>query len=471
MSNLMGAAIFGRTLDGSVSSAVLVLIVVEIVLAAAALLAFILLTVHKNTLAQKKQDILAAFDVKPAPERKLVGIGVDASAAQTKFTVGERFVADGVIVTAHFDAEPYEERVYDFTVDPPEMNEAGEKQAAVRYGEVVEYYTVVVEEAAPVEEVAEEAAPAEEAKEEPVQEEAKEEAAPVEEAKEEPVQEETAEEAAPVEEAKEEPVQEEAAEEAAPVEEAKEEPVQEEVAEEAAPAEEVKEEPVQEETKEEVIQETTEEPVQEEKIEEAVQETIEETAPVEEAEETAAEGAEIELAAGLAGDRDGTMRYDRSFTARIIQSDDDTKRRYSMLKNELLSYLGAKSRMSWRKESFRCGQTLVARLGFRGKILCLYLPLDPAGFAETRYKVEDASSNKADEDAPCLFRIRNEKRARLGCELIAMVMDALGVERTDAPAGDYAVPYRETEELIAQGLIRMTTTVAPPQRVFAQEKK
>ena len=42
------------------------------------------------------------------------------------------------------------------------------------------------------------------------------------------------------------------------------------------------------------------------------------------------------------------IKYKKSFTAKLIQSDDEVKSYYSSLKNELLSYDGVKSRISWK---------------------------------------------------------------------------------------------------------------------------
>ncbi len=42
------------------------------------------------------------------------------------------------------------------------------------------------------------------------------------------------------------------------------------------------------------------------------------------------------------------IKYNRSFTAKLIQSDEQTKRYYTELKNELLGYDGVKSRITWK---------------------------------------------------------------------------------------------------------------------------
>lgn len=164
--------------------------------------------------------------------------------------------------------------------------------------------------------------------------------------------------------------------------------------------------------------------------------------------------AAIALAATEESVEGGVLRYNKSFRAKVIQSDDETKKYYSALKNELLSYKKVRDRLSWKRETYRVSGRTVAKIGYRGKTLCLFLPLDPAEFADSRYKVEDVSSNKSGEETPCMFRIKNEKRLRLAIELIERVMTERGISKGDRPEEDYAEPYRDVVQLIEEGLVR-----------------
>ena len=82
-------------------------------------------------------------------------------------------------------------------------------------------------------------------------------------------------------------------------------------------------------------------------------------------------------------------RYNRSFSAKLIQADEKVKRYYSQLKNALLAYAKVAPRVSWRHESFRYGRPSVAKFVIRGKTLCLCLALDPADYSESKYIVDD----------------------------------------------------------------------------------
>lgn len=148
------------------------------------------------------------------------------------------------------------------------------------------------------------------------------------------------------------------------------------------------------------------------------------------------------------------VRYDRSFTAKLIQASDESKKWYATIKNELLSYRKVKARMSWKRESFRIVRDVVARLSFRGGTLCLYLPLESSSLQGSKYRVEDASSFASYTDTPCMYRLKGERRVRYAAELIAALMDTRGIERTGRAAAIEYLPYEDTQTLIGRGLIK-----------------
>ena len=152
--------------------------------------------------------------------------------------------------------------------------------------------------------------------------------------------------------------------------------------------------------------------------------------------------------------RAGKLVYNKSFQAKYIQSPDEEKNWYIHIKNELLSYKNVKSRLSWRKETFRIGREIVAKITIRGRTLCLYLPLNPKDYDGSKYIVEDASNVVAFEDTPLLYRIRSHRRSEYACELIEKVMANIGAEKGESPDVDYYLPYEGIVELIEKDLIR-----------------
>ena len=149
-------------------------------------------------------------------------------------------------------------------------------------------------------------------------------------------------------------------------------------------------------------------------------------------------------------------RYNRSFAAKLIQSEDKVKRWYSELKRELLSYKKVTARVSWRHESFRYGRPTAAKFVIRGKTLCLCLALDPAAYAESKYIVSDMSRYSKFAATPLLYRIKNERRCRYAKELIAKLFE--GAEAAVPPEEDFsAIPYEDTQSLVGKGLIRIVS--------------
>ena len=150
------------------------------------------------------------------------------------------------------------------------------------------------------------------------------------------------------------------------------------------------------------------------------------------------------------------VRYDKSFEAKLIQGDDTLKRRYSELKQELLSYKKVSARRSWQHEAFRLGRGPVAKLVVRGKTLRLYLALDPAPYEGSKFLVEDASEHAKFEKTPLLYRIKNDRRCRYAKELIAAAVAAAGGVRGEDCAEDFSqIPFEDTKALIDRGLVRI----------------
>lgn len=150
------------------------------------------------------------------------------------------------------------------------------------------------------------------------------------------------------------------------------------------------------------------------------------------------------------------VRFNRSYTAKIIQGDEKLKEYYNELKNELLRYK-VKNRISWHYETFKTGRKLLARLAVRGKTLGLYLALDPKEYEDSEYKINDVSKVAKNADVPLLYKIKNDRRCRYAKELIAEVMEESGLEAGKHPGEDYAsqYPYEETEPLIKRGLVKL----------------
>ena len=211
---------------------------------------------------------------------------------------------------------------------------------------------------------------------------------------------------------------------------------------------------------EKVVEQPAPEPVVVEKIVEKVVEVPAE--PVKQVVETVVIGEESYDA--------GRLRYDKSFEARLIQSDDDVKHWYTEIKNELLSYKTCRSRISWKRETFKAQKNVVAKLVFRGNTLCLFLPLNPADYVDNKY-VEDASKMPVYEDTPVMVRLKNEKRKRFALELIGAVMAEREILHGAHQTEDFYVPYEGVLELINRGLIKREIKTLEDEAIFERDKE
>lgn len=166
---------------------------------------------------------------------------------------------------------------------------------------------------------------------------------------------------------------------------------------------------------------------------------------------------EARLAAiSSAPELENNQRYNRSFTARLIQSSDTVKEWYAMIKDAALSYKGTRSSSAWRQEKIYKGRALFVKLAIRGRTLCVYFPLNVGEVKNI--EVEDVSDKPVHAATPALFRIKKDVHARQALELVAMSAEALGLEAGKAHVTDkseYAL--QTTEQLIEAGLVKLVT--------------
>ena len=153
----------------------------------------------------------------------------------------------------------------------------------------------------------------------------------------------------------------------------------------------------------------------------------------------------------------GTLVIDRSFTARIIQADDDTKARYSELKNHILSYKGVRSKIGWKRESFLLGGKNLISFAVRGKTLMLYLALDSSTLDGNHYLVVCLSELAINRKASLLFRVKDDIHAEHAKLLIDKVLVESGAEYVERKTQDYTLPYKPTDALVKRDLIKITT--------------
>ena len=243
---------------------------------------------------------------------------------------------------------------------------------------------------------------------------------------------------------------------------------------------------------EEVAPEVVEEPV-EEIVEEVVEEpVVEEPAPeTEEAEEEEEESfggfgsmpldyidAMVEAeryAEMLEQERRGEVqlvtRYRRSYLSRLAQSQGSIQDYYNVIKNLLLSYKGVKSRISWGFESFNVGRTPLAKFNAKTRTLYVYIALSPEELVDTKYNFADMSEKKKYAAVPVLLKVKGDRKFKHALELITKLCE----EKLQLPKKknfteeDYRIPFKTTEELVQDGIVKMMVAAIPVAAPAAEE--
>ena len=147
------------------------------------------------------------------------------------------------------------------------------------------------------------------------------------------------------------------------------------------------------------------------------------------------------------------IQYISSFTAKLIQSSDEIKRQYSELRKEVLSYSGTKSKTTWHFDTISYGRTVILRFGIRGKTLCVYYALNYEDFENSKYKLENVTSKKH-SSAPCLYRIKNDRRFDYAKELIEILAKKYDLIKEEKEIEDIMPPYEDRDTLVSKGLIK-----------------
>ncbi|MCD7729204.1 MAG: hypothetical protein LUI60_04755 [Clostridia bacterium] len=150
------------------------------------------------------------------------------------------------------------------------------------------------------------------------------------------------------------------------------------------------------------------------------------------------------------------MKYNRSFIARIIQSNDDVKRYYGQVKNAMLAYKKVNSSIAWGAERFNKGRETIAKFKIRGKTLCLYLNLDSNEYKTSVYHHVDVTNNKSMRGTPMMVKIKSPLGVKKAIRLIDEMLAKRNGEKRVIQERDYAAmyPYETIEELIEDGLVK-----------------
>lgn len=150
-----------------------------------------------------------------------------------------------------------------------------------------------------------------------------------------------------------------------------------------------------------------------------------------------------------------TIKFRKSFFARLNLTEDSNKDYYTILKNKMLSYKKINSRISWHHEAYNFGRLQAAKINVRGRTLFLYLPLDPEDYEGTKYNFKDCSHIKKYEQLPFRLKVKSKRGLKYALELIELVMDNFDTkEKRKFEYTNYYQKSKGFERLLKEGFIK-----------------
>ena len=112
----------------------------------------------------------------------------------------------------------------------------------------------------------------------------------------------------------------------------------------------------------------------------------------------------------------------------------------------------------------RLSDATAAKIGVRGKTLCLYLALNPADFEDSKFRFEDVSDKKTHAAVPMKVRITSRRALKHAQELLKILAEKYELQEVGTLLKEYKFPYETDDQLIEDGLIK-------PYTVLVKKKK
>lgn len=152
------------------------------------------------------------------------------------------------------------------------------------------------------------------------------------------------------------------------------------------------------------------------------------------------------------------LRFDRSFAAKLILSDEKVKEYYAEIASEILGFEKVRSKTSWSGVTFSAGRERFASVAFVGKTLCLYLAIDPATLGEGKYKAKNVENVKKRAKTPSMLRIKSDGGKRYALKIIDLAAENFGLKQREVPLPPVDPSHFKTDtfnNLVTRGLIRI----------------
>ena len=130
------------------------------------------------------------------------------------------------------------------------------------------------------------------------------------------------------------------------------------------------------------------------------------------------------------------------FQVRMINADEEMKKNYNELKNEILSY-GVNSRVSNSGDAFRLHRKTYVKITIAGLSLKLYFALNPDDYKDSPIPVQNAGHKGIYAEIPLVFKVKSGLSMRRCKELIQTVMEKDGFEQGPIEEIDWVEKLKE----------------------------
>lgn len=150
------------------------------------------------------------------------------------------------------------------------------------------------------------------------------------------------------------------------------------------------------------------------------------------------------------------LRYEKSFTAKLLLADRSVKDYYALIVGEILSYDKTRARNGWGGVAFTAGKNAFARVEIKGKTLYVYLAGEAEDCSSLKYKAAAVGDKKKYEKTPSVLKIKSEGAAKNVVKQIEKLAERFSLtKKTDGETIPFVIKPESFDNLVARGLIRV----------------
>ena len=150
------------------------------------------------------------------------------------------------------------------------------------------------------------------------------------------------------------------------------------------------------------------------------------------------------------------LRYEKSFTAKLLLADRSVKDYYALIVGEILSYDKTRARNGWGGVAFTAGKNAFARVEIKGKTLYVYLAGEAEDCSSLKYKAAAVGDKKKYEKTPSVLKIKSEGAAKNAVKQIEKLAERFSLtKKSDGENIPFVIKPESFDNLVARGLIRV----------------